>query len=115
MIEVGRVCIKLAGRDAKQYCVVTEVIDNTYVMIDGQTRRKRCNIKHLEPLNKLLKIKAKASHEDVKTAFKELNVEIKEHKKKDKKTAKPIKKRTLKGQKVKEKKAPTKTSKPKKK
>ena len=36
MMEVGRVCIKLAGRDAKQYCVITEVLDNTYVMIDGQ-------------------------------------------------------------------------------
>jgi len=95
MIEVGRVCIKLAGRDAKLYCVITEVLDKTYVMIDGQTRRRKCNMAHLEPLSKTLNIKAKASHEDVKVAFKEMNVEIVDSVKKEKKSEKPKQKRKV--------------------
>ena len=56
IFEVGRVCIKVAGRDAGNKCVVIEVIDNNYVMIDGMTRRRKCNIVHLEPLKEIIKI-----------------------------------------------------------
>ena len=91
MIELGRVCIKTAGRDAKQYCVITEIIDNRYVMIDGATRRKRCNIKHLEPLSQVLKIKPKASTEEVATIFKDLGVVVKKTTPKTSKPAKPVK------------------------
>ena len=72
MIEVGRVCLKIAGRDAGLRCVVVEVLDKNFVMIDGQTRRRKCNVIHLHPLDETVKVKAKASHEDVVKAFKEL-------------------------------------------
>lgn len=98
MIEVGRLCIKTAGRDARKKCVIIEIIDNNFVLIDGQTRRKRCNIKHLEPLEKVIKIKKKASHADVVKEFKKLKIEIKETK------AKPKKERPKKVRNVKEKK-----------
>ena len=86
MIEVGRLCVKTAGRDSGQKCIVIEKIDDNNVIIDGQTRRKKCNIKHLEPLNKILKIKAKASHADVVSALKKEGIEVKEKKSKSKKT-----------------------------
>lgn len=80
MIEVGRLCIKLAGRDAGLKCVVVEVLDKNFVMVDGQTRRRKCNIIHLEPLDEVVKIKAKASHDDVVSEFKKLKIETGETK-----------------------------------
>ena len=41
MIDVGRVCVKIAGRDAGKKAVVVEKIDSNFVLIDGQTRRRR--------------------------------------------------------------------------
>ncbi|MBS3112705.1 50S ribosomal protein L14e [Candidatus Woesearchaeota archaeon] len=93
MMQVGRVCLKIAGRDANLQCVVVDTLNENYVLIDGQTRRKKCNIKHLEPLNKTLNIKKKASHSDVIKAFKDLKIEILEKKTKSEKTVKPSKKR----------------------
>lgn len=88
MIEVGRVCIKTAGRDAGLRCVVVENIDGRNVLIDGQTRRRKCNISHLEPLNETLNIKEKATHEEVVSAFKTLGIEINSKIKKEKKEPK---------------------------
>ena len=88
MLSVGRVCVKLAGRDAGQKCVVVEVLDNGYVLVDGMTRRRKCNKLHLEPLEQTLDISAKASHDAVAKAFKSLNIEVKTTKPKQK-TEKP--------------------------
>jgi len=74
MMEVGRICVKLAGRDAGKTCVVVDLFDNNYVLIDGETRRKKCNIKHLEPLDKVVKIKKDASRADIKKIFSDLGL-----------------------------------------
>ena len=92
MFEIGRLCVKIAGRDAGLKCVVVEILDNTYVMIDGQTRRRKCNVKHLEPLKEVIKVKTKATHKDVVVEFKKLKIEIIDSKPK-KKTSKPVKQR----------------------
>jgi len=83
MIEIGRLCIKIAGRDAGKKCVVVEIIDDNYVTIDGSTRRRNCNIKHLEPLDGVLKLKSGASHSDVASEFKKLNLVVWETKAKN--------------------------------
>ena len=80
MQEVGRVCVKIAGRDSNKTCVIVEVIDQNYVIIDGETRRRKCNIDHLEPLNKVLELKKGASHAEVRKAFEKLNIEVKDTK-----------------------------------
>lgn len=104
IFDVGRVCMKIAGRDAGKKCVVVESLDNTYVLVDGATRRKKVNIKHLEPLSETLEIEAKASHEDVKKAFESLGVKVLETKaKKAAERPKKVKKKKVKP--VKEKKA----------
>ena len=82
MIEIGRLCLKIAGRDAGLKCIIVEVIDDNFVTIDGQTRRRKCNIKHIEPLDQVIKLKAKASHADVVSEFKKLKIDIKERKSK---------------------------------
>ncbi len=49
-MEVGRVCVKVAGKEAGRRCVVVEVLDDTYVVVVGKgVKRRRCNVKHLEP------------------------------------------------------------------
>jgi len=69
MFKIGRVCIKLAGRDAGKKCVVVDVLEGKYVMIEGQTRRRKCNILHLEPLEQVLDIEKNASHDNVMKAL----------------------------------------------
>jgi len=90
MIEVGRLIVKLAGRDAGLKGVVVEILDDNFVMIDGQVRRRKCNILHIEPLDKVLKIPKKATHEEVVKALKVEKIEVKEKKSKAK-TEKPKK------------------------
>ncbi len=77
MLEIGRLCVKTVGRDAREYCVVIEIIDKTYVLIDGNTRRKKVNKSHIEPLSKTVDIKKGASTKDVITALEKLEIEIK--------------------------------------
>ena len=78
MMEVGRLCIKTAGRDARKQCVIVEVIDKNYVTIDGETRRRKCNIRHLEPLKDKISIKKGDSHAKVVVEFKKLGIDLKE-------------------------------------
>ena len=84
MFEIGRICIKIAGRDAGKKCVIVEKINDTFVTIDGATRRKKVNVLHLEPLAQTVDIKAGANHEDVKAAFEKLGIKAW-----DKKSKKP--------------------------
>ncbi len=93
MIEVGRVCLKIAGRDANQKCVIVSVVDNNYVVVDGQTRRKRCNILHLEPLPQFVEIVENASHDYVVKALAAINVVCLEKKGKKEAKKRPIQKR----------------------
>lgn len=74
MIEIGRVCIKTAGRDSGKIGVVLDIIDKTFVLIGGNTRKKRCNIAHLEPTKHLIKIKKSASNADIIKELKKLNI-----------------------------------------
>ena len=97
MIEIGRVCVKTAGRDAGKKCVIVDVMENNLVLIDGQTRRKKCSITHLEPTKTKISIKKGASHSEIVREFSKLGIEIREKKPKNpkpkqKKEAKKVKK-----------------------
>ena len=98
MIDIGRICVKTAGKDAGKPVVVVEQVDNSFVIIDGQVKRKRCNIKHLEPTTKTITLKTKSTHADVVKAFKQLNIDITEPKTKTKKTEKPKRQKKTKEQ-----------------
>jgi len=82
MIEIGRVCVKTAGRDSKCRCVVVEVIDDKTVLVDGETRRKKVNVRHLEPTQKKIDIKKGASRAEIAKEFKKMGIELKEKKSK---------------------------------
>jgi large subunit ribosomal protein L14e len=63
-IEVGRVCIKTAGREAGEKCVVVDIVDEKFVEVVGvSVKNRRCNIQHLEPVDQVLEIKSEDPEE----------------------------------------------------
>ncbi|MCD6381231.1 MAG: 50S ribosomal protein L14e [Candidatus Odinarchaeota archaeon] len=71
IFKVGRVCVKTMGREAGRKCVIVDLVDKNYVIITGPkdisgVRRRRVNIKHLEPTDVVLEIEAGASDDEVK-------------------------------------------------
>ncbi len=92
MIEIGRLCIKIAGRDANKKCVIVDILNDKFVLIDGETRRKRVNINHLEPVNQVVLIKKGASHTEIFEALKKIHISVRETNPKPK-TVKPLRKR----------------------
>ena len=76
LYEPGRICIKVAGREAGSYCVIVEKKEENYVMVTGPKaltgiRRRSCNVRHLEPLETVLSIKAGADDAAVEKALEE--------------------------------------------
>lgn len=104
MFEIGRICLKIAGRDAGKYGVVIKQEESQYVLIDGYTRRRKVNVKHLEPTSKLVEIKENASTEEVKKALEKAGF-------KEKPQRKPIKKKEEEQKKPQKKSASSKPSK----
>jgi len=69
-VEVGRICVKTAGRQVGQKCVIVDVMDKSFVLITGPkpvtgVKRKRANINHIMPLDDKLDLKRGASDEEV--------------------------------------------------
>lgn len=50
-------------------CVIVDVLDKTHVLIDGETRRRKCNIAHLELLDQTVSIGKGAAHAQVAAAL----------------------------------------------
>jgi len=74
-IEVGKICVKLTGREAGRKCIIVDIIDKNFVLITGPKtvtgiKRRRANINHIEPLQDKIKIKRGASDEEVREALK---------------------------------------------
>ncbi len=96
-MKVGQICVKISGREANKKCVIVDIVDDTFVLIDGNVRRRKCNVKHLEPLDKVLKISKKASTAKVHEAMKKEKIEVIVRKqKKITKKVKPQRKRKVK-------------------
>jgi large subunit ribosomal protein L14e len=81
MVKVGDVAVKVVGRDAGQLCAIVEILDDNYVLIDGLTRRRKCNLNHLEFLGETVKIKKNADCDAVKSALRDAGFEFKDVKK----------------------------------
>ncbi len=68
-IEVGRICLKIAGRESGEKCVRLDVIDENFVEVVGvSVKNRRCNIRHLEPMDETIDIKS----DDVEAIKKQL-------------------------------------------
>jgi len=69
-IEVGRICVKVAGREFGKKCVIVDVMDKSFVMVTGPkkvtgVKRRRANINHVAPTEDTIQIKRGASDEEV--------------------------------------------------
>ena len=69
-IEIGRVCVKLVGREAGRKCVIVDILDKSFVLVTGPkmvtgVKRRRVNINHIEALRDKVEIKRGASDEEV--------------------------------------------------
>lgn len=78
-IEVGRICVKLRGREAGRKCVIVDIVDSNYVVITGPkeltgVKRRRVNIGHVEPLDMKVEISKGASDEEVMKALEASNL-----------------------------------------
>jgi len=74
-IEVGRICVKVVGREAGKKCAVVDVVDKNFVLITGPKavsgiKRRRANIDHLEPTQDKIEINRGAIDEEVTEALK---------------------------------------------
>lgn len=76
LYDIGRVCVKVVGRETGSHCVIVETKEDSYVVITGPknlsgVRRRNCNIRHLEPLETILPISKGAEDEAVAKAIEE--------------------------------------------
>jgi large subunit ribosomal protein L14e len=74
-IEIGRICVKLAGREAGRKCVIIDIMDKSFILVTGPksvtgVRRRRTNINHVEPLQDKIDIKRGATDEEIEEALK---------------------------------------------
>ncbi len=75
-MEIGQLAIKIAGRDAGRECLIVQKVDDNFVLVDGNTRRRKCNIDHLEFSSQKAALKEGASHEEVVKALQSIGVKV---------------------------------------
>ena len=69
-IEVGRICVKATGREARKRCVIVDLIDKNFVLVTGPlsvtgVKRRRVNVNHIKPTEEKIKIRRGATDEQV--------------------------------------------------
>lgn len=75
MIEPGRICMKIAGREAGKYAVIVENVDDNFVLITGPksvtgVKRRKCNIDHIEPTEHKFDVSSKVDDASVEGLWK---------------------------------------------
>ena len=73
-IEIGRICVKVTGREAGRKCVVVDMIDKNFVLVTGPqkvtgVKRRRVNMSHIEPTEKKIEIRRGDSDEKITSAI----------------------------------------------
>jgi len=77
--EIGRIAVKVSGREAGKKCVIVDVIDKNFVLVTGPrqltgVRRRRANIAHLAFTPHKIEIQKGASDEEVMKALEKANL-----------------------------------------
>ena len=81
MMDVGRVCIKIAGRESGKICVIVKKLEDNFVLVTGpksitKVKRRRCNIDHLEPTEHEIKVKVDAPDTEIEKEMKTIIAKI---------------------------------------
>jgi len=74
--EVGRICVKITGREAGKKCIIVDVIDKNFLLITGPKqvngiKRRRVNVSHVEPTEKKVNMSRGESDEEIMKALDE--------------------------------------------
>jgi len=74
VVEVGRICVKIAGREAGRKAVVVDLVDDNFIVVTGPksltgVKRRKVNVKHVEILDKKVEVPRGASDEEVLKAI----------------------------------------------
>lgn len=74
-IEVGKICVKVVGREAGKKCVIVDVVDKNFALITGPKevtgiKRRRANVEHLQPTTDCVEIKRGATDDEITAALK---------------------------------------------
>ena len=74
-IEVGKICVKIVGREAGKKCVIVDVVDKNFALITGPktvngVKRRRSNVEHLQPTKETVEIKRGATDDEITKALK---------------------------------------------
>ena len=76
-LSIGRVCVKLSGREAGSKCVIVDRVDKNFVLIAGpNVRRRRCNVRHLKPTDDIVDIDKGASVPALTKALKKAKISL---------------------------------------
>jgi len=75
-IDIGRICVKLVGREAGKKCVIVDVVDKNFVLVTGPkqlngVKRRRVNVNHIEPTEHKLNIRRGENDEELIKALDE--------------------------------------------
>ncbi len=73
-VEVGRICVKTAGRETGKKCVIIDVMDKSFALVTGPkamtgVKRKRVNLAHIMTLEDRIELKRGASDDEVTSAL----------------------------------------------
>ena len=77
--EIGRIAVKVSGREAGKKCVIVDIIDKNFVLVTGPkqltgVRRRRANIAHLAFTPHKIEIQKGAGDEEVMKALENANL-----------------------------------------
>jgi large subunit ribosomal protein L14e len=75
-VDVGRICVKLTGREAGKKCIIVDIVDRNFALVTGPKKvngmkRRRVNVNHIEPTERKVNIKKGESDEQVMKALDE--------------------------------------------
>lgn len=79
-IEIGRICVKLRGREAGRKCVIVDIVDENFVLVTGPkslsgVKRRKVNVNHIEPTDKKIDVRNGATDEEVLQALRSSGLE----------------------------------------
>jgi large subunit ribosomal protein L14e len=82
LYKIGRVCVKTVGRETGSYCVIVDEMEGRFVVVTGpkhvsNVRRRKCNIRHLEPLEMEIPIEKGADDSAVEKALEDAGLKEK--------------------------------------
>ncbi len=81
-IDIGRICVKLNGKEAGRYCVVVKKIDKSFVEVTGPrlltgVKRRKSNVAHLEPTQYVVDVQENQDDEQIISAMEKQNLTTK--------------------------------------